>query len=592
MSKNDLEALQNALEADKFTLRPRYQVTHDAVQFIDVKRNAETGELTELPPVSLCDRLELIGRGEDETGRQYRILSWRSRGSGTPRRVAFPLRLAGEREGWAMLRDAGLAISSRRGLQERLAEYLQTDGDNTLHRVTERGGWQHGAYILPSGEVLGQSKQPVFYNGDLSSAEAYQAAGDVGSWRDNVARLAAGNSRCMLALGCAFAAPLASLVDLESGGFHLFGDSGDGKTTVARMAGSVWGHPDLQVLNWDATPLALANSAAARNDGLMVLDEVGQGSPDAVSMASYRLFNGIGKAQGAKEGGNRQMPRWRVLALSTGEHPLGQFLSGNGKRVKAGQETRLASIPADAGAGYGAFECLHEHDTPGQLAEAIKDATIAHHGTAGRAFIAHVAAHRCEIAARLREAMAAWRDALPAGAVGQARRIAARFAVLAVALELATECGLTGWAAGVGREAMRRISREWLAINGAGKHEDKAITRQAGHFLDTHGLARFIALPIAEELPRVPNLAGYRRYTTDGEPEYLVLPAVFDAEVIAGFDRDKACKALAAAGMLQCKPGHFTSKQRTPSHPKGGRYFLMLSVDLEAANEPGDELAG
>jgi putative DNA primase/helicase len=40
----------------------------------------------------------------------------------------------------------------------------------------------------------------------------------------------------------------------------------------------------------------------------MPLDEVGQGAdPVSVSQSAYALFNGVGKLQGAKEGGNRDL---------------------------------------------------------------------------------------------------------------------------------------------------------------------------------------------------------------------------------------------------------------------------------------------
>ena len=83
------------------------------------------------------------------------------------------------------------------------------------------------------------------------------------------------------------------------------------------VANSVWGHPEALKLSWYATALGLANEAAAHNDGLMSLDEIGQSTkPKDVATAAYALFNGVGKIQGAKDGGNREAMRWRVLALS------------------------------------------------------------------------------------------------------------------------------------------------------------------------------------------------------------------------------------------------------------------------------------
>ncbi|WP_099407944.1 DUF927 domain-containing protein, partial [Chitinimonas sp. BJB300] len=399
--RDDEQVLRMAADLPPDVLGPRFDVNDQGVFFIGTKVDVQTGAVTEMPPMWLCDRMEIIGRGTDESGEHYRIVSWKSRGNRVTQTKAIPLGQIGERNSWALLRAHGLALATNRRALEQLAAWLQTGGSDTMHHVTERGGWIHGAYVLPSGEIIGTPELPVFYLGDQSHAAAYKEQGTPEAWRDTVAQLARGNSRPMLAIGAALAAPLLGLVGLESGGFHLYGPSGCGKTTSANVGASVWGLPREQMLNWDATAIALANAAAARNDGLMLLDEMGQGSPEAVSMAAYRLFNGTGKMQGAKEGGNRDMLRWRVLVLSTGEIDLAAFMQGGGKRTRAGQEVRLASLPADAGKGMGAFECLHGHEGSNDLAKALDKAVAAQHGSVGRAFVAYVAEHLESIKERL-----------------------------------------------------------------------------------------------------------------------------------------------------------------------------------------------
>lgn len=54
----------------------------------------------------------------------------------------------------------------------------------------------------------------------------------------------------------------------------------------------------------------------------------------------FTLFNGAGKLR-AKEGGNRELKRWRTVAISTGEMDIETFLSAGGLKVKAGQLVRL-----------------------------------------------------------------------------------------------------------------------------------------------------------------------------------------------------------------------------------------------------------
>jgi putative DNA primase/helicase len=44
----------------------------------------------------------------------------------------------------------------------------------------------------------------------------------------------------------------------------------------------------------------------------------------------------VGKLQGAKEGGNRDLKRWRTVAISTGEMDLETFIATAGRKTKAG----------------------------------------------------------------------------------------------------------------------------------------------------------------------------------------------------------------------------------------------------------------
>ncbi len=61
----------------------------------------------------------------------------------------------------------------------------------------------------------------------------------------------------------------------------------------------------------------------------------------------------------------------------------------DGKKAKAGQETRIADIPADLGP-YGVFEFLHHYTDGASFANAITEAARECHGVAGREYIAYL----------------------------------------------------------------------------------------------------------------------------------------------------------------------------------------------------------
>lgn len=568
---------------------PHVKVSDKGVFYIGVRYDPSAKRHVEDEPLRLCDRLDILGRGKDEGGGHYRIVRWNARGDRQERTHAIPLREIGDRHSWAVLREGGLALASSKRQLEKLADWLQTDGPDDMHSVSHCGGWNLGAYVLPSGELLGVPIKPLFYNGDRSNAHAYGASGSVAEWRESVARLCRGNSRPLIAIGAALAAPLLHLAGLESGGFHIYGTSGSGKTTSARAGASVWGMPNEQILNWDSTALALANAAAARNDGLMLLDEISQGDPGAVAQAAYRLFNGTGKMQGDREGGNRKMLRWRVFVLSTGEADLNAFMRTGNRRTMAGQEVRLASIPADAGAEMGAFERLNGEASPEALAKAIEQAATTHFGAVGRVFVEYVAQHQGEIAKRLRKAIEMANQALPAKTSGQVHRVASRFAITGEALEIATEAGLTGFATGEARDILHRCLKQWVETNGLTNREETQIIEQVEHWFSANGHSpRFLDWDVAKKNiainpdgyfePSSINCAGWRR-RKNGAFEFLVNKGAFENELCLGFNKAYAAKVLMSAGFIKGEGG---LPQVSRTQPTGGgsvRFYLFVKTD-------------
>lgn len=353
--------MSTAAEFDTYTPHPRYECTRGGVYHIGIKTDKE-GNTSETPPVWLSDPIRLIGRGTDGTGSHYRIIEWKDRLTGAAKQAAVPSAEIGSVQGWQRLQSYGLTILSGRAKRERLADYLQTEGENTHYAVTARAGWHGAAYILPSGEVIRPGNAEagrVIYNGDKSQAPAYEAAGTAQEWNTEIGQYLTGNSRLCLAVGTALAAPLIGLLGMEAGGFHLFGDSRDGKSTAARIALSIWGNPAALMQTWTGTAHGFTNLANALNDGLLVLDEIGQANARQVSQTAYSVINGVSKVQGAKEGGNRESTRWKTLLFSTGEKPLDAFIRRHGEDWNAGQAARLPSIPSNAGQGLGIYDRLH-----------------------------------------------------------------------------------------------------------------------------------------------------------------------------------------------------------------------------------------
>lgn len=440
------------------------------------------------------------------------LLSWYDR-DGVKHEEAFARALfAGEcGELRQRLASGGLSLNGASFARQAFAEYLNVVSSPRRARSVARVGWHmfgdRRVFVLPS-QTFGEAGERVVLQAGEREPSLYEASGTLVEWRERVSRLCIGNSRLLLAASCSFAAPLLALIGEDGGGFHLRGNSRLGKSTALRVAASVCGGAPGEgaggfIRQWRATGNALEAVAAAHCDGLMPLDEMGQIDAREAGEVAYMLANGTGKARAGRAGQARATLRFRVLFLSTGEISLADKNAEAGKATKAGQEVRLVDVPADAGAGLGLFEDIHLENTAADFAQALRDATRRYYGVALPAFLTFLVDRLGRDPSRfcdgLREAVvemvARWLATVP-GAGGQVRSVAARFALAAVAGEMAREALVTEWPAGEAERGAETCFRAWLADRGTvGAREDAQAVAQLRAFITKHGDSRFQTWP-------------------------------------------------------------------------------------------------
>lgn len=543
------------------SLRPHVESRVDGVYWVEPKSDKDTGEIISRESW-LCSALEVVGIGIDDSKTRYLILRWQALGSKGDTVQAIPLADIGEREGWRTLKSGGVNVTTKSGLRATLADWLQSCANGEVWRISHATGWQCGAYIMPDGEIIGTPEQPVLFNGRSSAASGYSTSGTVESWRESVGRLAFGNYSMMTGVAAALAAPLIGLAGADGFGIHLYEQSSAGKTTTANVASSLYGNPDVLRLTWYGTALGLANEAAAHNDALMPLDEIGQGAdPVEVYKSAYALFNGTGKLQGAKEGGNRDLKRWRTVAISTGEMDLETFIASAGRKAKAGQLVRLLNIPMRRAVRF------HEHANGKHHADALKDAYQHHHGVAGREWVKWLADHQQEAVSAVRVTEERWRSLIPSDYGEQVHRVGARFAILEAALLLGNV--ITGWDEQTCRDAIQYSYNAWLREFGTGNKEHQQIIEQTEAFLNAYGMSRFAPFPYDPSSLPISNMAGYRQKGGhDADPMvFYTFPAAFEGEIARGFNARQFAEVLKKAGML------------TP--PTSGRGFQRKSPRID-----------
>ena len=240
--------------------------------------------------------LHVLGRVRDDTSESWGLLlQWKDPDHVSHQWVLpFELLVGKDPSAWrSRLASGGWAGATGTKARERLAQYLSSNQPARRILLIPRTGWHNGTFILPDKTICPSGIDPsLIILKETPKINPYQQGGTFDGWHNFVATLAEGNSRLMLALCSALAAPLLDLVGLDSGGFNFVGASSTGKTTALLVAGSVWGKgtaSDGYVLSWRSTDNALESTAALHSDTLLCLDELSQAQPRVVYEAAYML---------------------------------------------------------------------------------------------------------------------------------------------------------------------------------------------------------------------------------------------------------------------------------------------------------------
>lgn len=529
-------------------------------------------------PIRICSRLEVVARTRDQLGENHGRLLQFADPDGVVHRWSMPMELlAGDGAVYRQeLLSKGLLIAPGSPARQALTIFIQTSTPATTVRCVEQTGWNKDrtAFVFQNETIGSTGNEPLILQTTSSLLTTQTVSGCLTGWQQ-MAGLCLGNSRLIFALSTAFAPPLLLLLGMENGGIHFRGGSSSGKTTCLRVAASVWGAPE-SVQQWRATANGLEGTAAANNDCLLCLDEMGQMDPGEIGHIAYMLANGVGKTRADKLGDSRRRKQWRLIFLSSGEIALAAHMSEAKQRTRAGQEVRVLDIPAD-GQAHGCFQELHGFELGKEFAEHLGAMCKSHHGLAGPMFVRSLLPAQVETIQKGRTLMGELlKKYVPQHASGQVHRAFNRFALVAVAGELATTFGITGWPEGTAIAATMNCFNDWLRARGdMGPQEERAILSQVKHFFEQHGDSRFAPWQKQDHDLQSKTImrVGFRKSGDDGE-EFFVFSESFKRDIASGFDPEMAAQVCLKNGLLMSdSKGGSTRSERLPGAKKSMRVY-------------------
>jgi putative DNA primase/helicase len=436
-----------------------------------------------------------------------------------------------------------------------------------VHCVS-RAGWHtvdgERAFILDRPVFGDERERALALDTRGDRRKMFGALAPRGSLRDHIAALSRAwdaDPICAAMICGALAAPLLEPLGASNFAIHLPGDSSRGKTSMLKIAASVFGDPNNEAWlgSWNATGVAAELRAAVLTDLPQCYDEVGASDPQAIERSVYMLINGGGRARAKQDLSLRETPSWRTVVLSTGERELADH------NTMTGAQVRVVHLPVN---GFGGLKAAEVDE--------LRETCAANAGSFGRAWIEHLLeiddwasfrqAHRVAVK-RLREAAP---DPLQG-------RVAVYFATLMIAESIAHKLGL-GAARGATMHALyaRTDARE-LVIPLAERALD-LVTDWAVSEPDA-----FPALELGTSGDEsVKNTGKTRHGFRRGESQLLFIPrslrAFLDGHKLSAHAVLTEWRRL---GLIRCDRGHFDTKVRIAGN--GAPRLIVLTLNGEVS---------
>jgi putative DNA primase/helicase len=214
---------------------------------------------------------------------------------------------------------------------------FEATNDLPVDSVSGHLGWVGDGFSLGR-EYLGGGRPVAFRgadDGDERLADALSSAGDFEAWREAVKSILP-YPRAALGLYASLAAPVLKVLDAPSFVVDFSGSTSTGKTTVLRLAASVWGNPEPGsgiLRTWNSTRVYIERASAVLHDLPLILDDTkGVKHPNLVAQTIYDYTTGQGRGRGCKVGLGASSS-WRGVLIPSGEQKATSFTQDAGQHA-------------------------------------------------------------------------------------------------------------------------------------------------------------------------------------------------------------------------------------------------------------------
>ncbi len=324
-----------------------------------------------------------------------------------------------------VLADRGIQIISKEG--SALTEYLRDMETINMDKLPQlrsinRFGWVHSS----QGLEFSPYTPDLRYDGEGGEEEDFFGsigqAGSRNEWLKLISVVRQSSIQARVMLAASFASPLVEILGKLPFVVHIWGVSGAGKTVSQMAAASVWGNPApgkyLRSLNNTKVGVEMLASLCCSTplilDELQTINSEKKYRKNGFDDLVYLLCSGQGRGRGSAKGGMRQVGKWRLCTITSGEQPLSSASSG------AGAINRVIDLNCPGN--------LFKDGTAGKIAEGL----AGNYGFAGKEWIEII--KKADIQAEAKEKYQTAYSSLVAQGISEKQALAGSLCVVADAL--------------------------------------------------------------------------------------------------------------------------------------------------------------
>lgn len=242
--------------------------------------------------------------------------------------------------------------------------------------------WEHrctGWYTIKGGKVylgadsVGMSGGIVshFDNTGISMNRQIKKAGTLEGWVDAVEKFIVGKRINEAVMAASFAGILRGLYPDEPFSkqgltLNIFGESGNGKTTLVKAAHSIFSSPDT-FQNYNGTANALIQTLAERGEMVSAVDDVCQGGKKNILDLIFNAASGVEKNRCQNGGKTRQQRAFCGTIITTNVTPILRLTGENVGQLRRVLEVgitdtdKITDSGAEADAMTAAFDANYGH---------------------------------------------------------------------------------------------------------------------------------------------------------------------------------------------------------------------------------------